>query len=134
MIEPYTATGLEVAWSVIAALGLLFTLWTVGDNVQNFRQIRRAIKLGRAVYGGPRWWIAVGSLGSSGITTAIWICMLLAGVIAMTVGPGSPESTRVWTGYAVSGFLVAAVVLMLVVQVWQLIARWKVRGAWRPVP
>ena len=128
------STSLERLWTFIAFLGILFTAWTVDDNVRNFRAIRKAIKLDLAIKYGPRWWVAVGSLGSSLLAFSSWLDIAIAGLILMTIGPWSSAEERVFANFIVSVLFVKMALTLLAIQAWQMFARRKIRTApvWHP--
>lgn len=122
-----SVTWIELIWTLIAVVSLGFTAWIIDDNMRNFAAIRAAIRQGRAVAWGPRWWVGLASLVSSAAMFIVWIGFAAIGVIAMTVSPHDPEDERAWIS-AVSGWLLIATTLILAgIQAWQVYARTKIR-------
>lgn len=122
-----TANPLEITWTAVALLGLGFTLWKLLDDWRNWQAIRLAIRLGRAVRGGPRWWLSLASLGSSAGQSVVWSGFLAIGVIAMRAAP--PLTPDRQAASEASGWVLIAMELVLaVVQGWQIYARSQMRG------
>lgn len=117
------STAQERVWTIICFIALVFTAWSVDDNTKNFRAIRTAIKQGRAVGFGPRWWIAFSSLVSSILMYMVWIDLACIGVVAMSTGPHDMLSVRQEVGEFVGYALVLASVLLALIQIWQVFAR-----------
>lgn len=122
-----TASALEITWTLIAIISLGFTAWIVQDNLLNYAAVREAVRQGRAVTAGPRWWVALASLVSSTAMFVVWLGFATAGVLAMTVGPDTPLEQRVRVSEAVGWVLVAMTLILAGIQVWQVYARTKIR-------
>ncbi len=127
-----SATWLEVTWTLVAAGAIGFTSWIIDDNVRNFAAIRRAVKQGRAVAWGPRWWVAFASLVSSVLMFVVWLGFAAIGIVSMTTSPQDSVDERAAV-QAVSGWVLIAMTLILAgIQAWQVYARTKIRPLTAP--
>ena len=127
-----SATWLEVTWTLVAAGAIGFTAWIIDDNARNFNAIRRAVKQGRAVAWGPRWWVAFASLVSSVAMFVVWVGFASIGIVSMTVSPHDSAAERTAV-QAVSGWTLIAMTLLLAgIQGWQVYARTKIRPLTAP--
>lgn len=122
-----TASTLEIVWTLIAVVAIGFTGWIVDDNVRNYAAVREAVRRGRAVAWGPRWWVALASLVSSAAMFVVWLGFASIGVLSMTTDPLTPMEHRARVS-EVNGWLLVAMTLILAgIQAWQVYARTKIR-------
>ena len=121
------STAQERLWTLVAVIALGFTCWTVDDNIKNYWALRRAIRRGRAVMYGPRWWFAVSSIVSSVVMYVVWLGFATIGVVAMQVGPHDPASERLTVTYFNGYVLVVLTIALAIVQVWQVWVRNQIR-------
>lgn len=127
-----SVTWLEFSWTLIAAGAIGFTAWIIDDNVRNFAAIRRAVKQGRAVAWGPRWWVAFASLVSSVAMFVVWLGFASIGIVSMTVSSQNSAAERAAV-QAVTGWTLIAMTLLLAgIQGWQVFARTKIRPLTAP--
>jgi hypothetical protein len=125
-----TAAPVEMTWTLIAVVAIGFTAWIVDDNVRNFAAVRAAVRQGRAVTWGPRWWVALASLVSSAAMFVVWLGFAAIGALSMTAGPNTDVAYRSWVSN-VSGWVLVGMTLILAgIQAWQVYARTKIR----PIP
>jgi hypothetical protein len=105
----------EAVWTTVALVGCGFSLWAALDGLFDYREICHAIESHRAVYRGPRWWIALGNLVSSCAWALVWVGF---------AGIGLAVISRHFVEYA-GPALVVVVLLMLGIQLWNRYARHK---------
>jgi hypothetical protein len=111
--------SIEAVWTGIAVIGFCFSLWAALDGWLDFASVREEIRRGHLIYRGPRWWIAVGNLASSGGWAFAWLMGIAIGVMAIT-------RVRVEDAGSV---LVVMFLLLAAIQVWNRYARRKVSRA-----
>lgn len=120
------ASWLERTWTMIAIVGLAFSLWAIWDDWLDLRAVRLAIRLHRAVTWGPRWWVAAGFLGSDGLFCLAWLGFASIGVLAMTLPP-SPVPQREKVSEISGWVLVAMEIALALIEVWWRVVRVRVR-------
>jgi hypothetical protein len=129
------ASAVELAWSVVALLGVLLSGWACQDDHASFEAVRLAVRLKRAVTWGPRWWMALAFLVSDLLFALVWIGFGSIGVVAMALPEAiSPERREAneMIGYVLLGLEG----VLALIQVWWRVVRLKLRsqGAWAPAP
>jgi hypothetical protein len=123
-----TASPLEVSWSVIAAVGLLVTVWMILDAWLDYRAVVRAIREGYAVTRGARWWLAVGALVGNGLTACVWAGFVAVGLIAMQFPPPPPNVEQSGSNMVAGWVLIGMEALLASTQVWMRYVRLQVTG------
>lgn len=122
-----TASPLEIAWTAVAVIGLLFSVWAAGDAYLDLSSVQKAARrgTGRIKTGGPRWWIAMGNLVSSALWAFVWLGFAVLGWVAMGIPtpPDSPETHSLLIGWS----LVAMVLVLAVIQFWNRYVRIRLR-------
>lgn len=113
-----SASPIEIAWSVIAVVGVLFTAWMIADGWLDYRAVRAGIQGGYARARGARWWIAIGALGDAGVTAFVWLGFLVVGLMAIF------DVWLAWAGWV----LIAMEGLLAARQVWSRFVRVQVAG------
>lgn len=123
-----TASPLEVAWTAVAVIGLLFSLWATLEGHLDLRAIR--IMAGRPSprvrIGGPRWWIALGNLVSSLLWVIVWSGFTFVGTIAMRTPP-NPALVRAAQDDDTGWALVCLVAVLAAIQAWNRYVRIRLR-------
>ena len=122
-----TVSTLEITWTMLSVIAIGCTAWIVDDNVRNFNAIREAVRQGRAVAWGPRWWVALASLVSSCAMFLVWLVFATIGVLAMTTSVHSDPLYRMWIATVTGWGLILATLILAGIQVWQVYARTKIR-------
>jgi hypothetical protein len=117
-----TASPLELTWSFIAALGIVFSLWAVVDDWLDLGAVKRAIKLGRAVPWGRRWWGSIGFLVADSGFLLAWTGFLIIGAVAILLPPAA-SSERAEANTITGWVLVGLEADLLLVQVWWRVVR-----------
>lgn len=120
------ASLLEISWTVIAIIGFGLSAWAVTDDLLDFRAVRRAVLLKMAMAWGPRWWIALGFLGSDSLYSAAWLGFAVIGVLAMTLPP-APNPQREAASEVSGWVLVGMEIVLALSQVWWRVVRAKTR-------
>lgn len=120
------ASALEISWTGIAILGFLFSSWGTWDSWLDFMAILGAIRVRKAVMYGPRWWIAMGFLGSDALFGLTWAGFILIGILAMTVPP-APNPQREWVSEVTGWVLVALELMLACIEIWWRLVRIKIR-------
>lgn len=120
-----TASALEMIWTVVAVIGLLFSVWASIEAYLDLQSIRTAAgrPRPRVRIGGPRWWIALGNLVSSAIWTVVWVGFVYLGYVALRLPPNPAMEHADQTGWA----LVWLVILLAIVQAWNRYVRIRLR-------
>lgn len=126
--ESPTSSFIERCWTLISFAALIFTSWLVDDNVKNYQAVEWAIKQKKAVRYGPRWWIAVGSFGTSLAMFIVWVGFATIGVMSISIGPNASSEMRVWFGTVTGLVLIGMTTLLALSQVWQFFIRQQVRS------
>ena len=122
------ASPLELTWSVVAVLGLLFSLGLAYDGWIDYRAVMAAIRdvPPRARAWGPRWWVAVSSFVANSCLSLVYLGFIVIGFIAMQFPPPPPTTeqaiSNMWAGWV----LIAMEVLLASVQAWHLFVRFKI--------
>lgn len=122
------ASPIELAWSAVAVVGVLLSLWMIADAWLDLQVVRRAILGGYARSRGARWWIAVGALVGNVLTAFVWLGFLLVGLIAMQHPAATPVAERPQINVAAGWVLLAMEALLAAIQVWSRIVREYVVG------
>jgi hypothetical protein len=123
---------LRWAWTDVALVGLLVTLWLVIDAWADLRAVERAIERFPRVYRrwGPRWWLALRDLGAHGGFGYVWCVFFAIGAAVLRFAPIPPKDTP---QEALAVFfawgLLSAELVMAGVQVWIRLVNGKVRHA-----
>lgn len=120
------ASLLEISWTVIAIGAFILTAWAVTDDLLDFGAVRRAVRIKLATAWGPRWWIALGFLGSDGLYAAAWLGFAVIGVLAMTLPP-APNPQREAASEQTGWILVGMELVLALSQVWWRVVRVKTR-------
>lgn len=130
-----TASPLEITWTSIAAIGLLFSLWLALSGWYDLAAVRAAIRAvpPRARTWGPRWWVGLSAVVANGLLCFMWIGFAAIGLIAMQFPPPPPnpdqQVSNMWAGWV----LIVMEALLAGVQAWHLFVRGRVdhsaRGA-----
>lgn len=126
-----TASPLELTWSVVAVIGLVFSLGLTYDGWRDFLAVRSAIRAvpPRARAWGPRWWVALSSIVANGTLCLIWLGFILIGAIAMQFPPPQPTTeqaiSNMWAGWV----LIAMEMCLAGVQAWHLYVRSQINRA-----
>lgn len=122
------ASPIELAWSIIAGIGVLLSLWMIADAWLDYRSVVRGIRGGYARARGARWWIAVGALGGNAMLVLVWLGFLAIGVLAMQYPPPPREPdqqvSNQWAGWV----LIGMEALLAATQVWARLVRLQVAG------
>ena len=127
LIVASNASAVEIVWLLIAVTSLGLTVLVIRDNWINLAAIRDAVRKGRAIKWGPRYWVAFASLVSSAAMFAVWLGFASVGVLSMTVSPDDPIEYRAVVSWGTGWLLVAMTLILAGIQVWQVFARTKIR-------
>lgn len=123
-----TASALEITWSAVALVGVLFSVWMIVDAYWDLWVVEQAIRGGYAKARGARWWIAIGALVGNGMTAFVWAGFLLVGLIAMQYAPPPPNPeqavSNMWAGWV----LIGMEALLASIQIWTRFVRLRVVG------
>lgn len=80
---PSNASSLEITWSLIALVGLMFALWLFELIWKSYRAVLSWIEQGLAVRWGPRHKFVLGFLTGVGLLVLIWVGFIALGINAM---------------------------------------------------
>lgn len=122
------ASPLEISWSAVAAVGVVFTFWMILDAWLDYRAVTRAVRGGYAKARGARWWIAVGSLVGNSLTAFVWLGFLLVGLIAMQFPSPPPPPDQPPVNVAAGWILIGMEAVLASIQVWGRFVRGRVAG------
>lgn len=128
-----SASPLELSWTAIAALGLLFSAWLALDGWRDLSAVLAAIKdvPPRARLYGPRWYVGLSSVVANGALCLVWLGFIAIGLIAMQFPPPPPTSdqqvSNMWAGWV----LIAMEGILAGVQAWHLFVRGAIQHAVR---
>jgi hypothetical protein len=130
------ASPLEVTWTSIAGLGLLFSIWLVGGGWFDLAAVTAAIKdvPPRARAWGPRWWVALSAVVANGLLCLVWLGFIAIGLIAMQFPPPPPSAEQAVSNQWAGWVLIAMEGLLAGVQAWHLFVRDRVEHAVRWAP
>ena len=120
-----TISHLEVAWTSVAGVGLLFSTWLTLAGWWDFAAVRAAIKAKppRARAWGPRWWVGLSALVANGALCLIWLGFILIGWIAMQFPPPPPTAEQQVSNWWAGWVLIVMETLLAGVQVWHVFVR-----------
>lgn len=127
------ASPLELTWTVIAGIGLLFSGWLTGGGWYDLAAVRVAIAdvPPRARAWGPRWWVALSAVVANGLLCLVWAGFIATGLIAMQFPAPPPNPSQqvsnMWAGWV----LIAMEALLAGVQAWHLFVRGRIEYAVR---
>jgi hypothetical protein len=113
-----TANPIEISWSAVAAIGVLFTFWMIIDAYLDYLAVQTGVRGGYAKARGARWWIASGALIGNGLTLLVWAGFLVVGGMAIF------DLWEEWAGW----ILIGMEALLATIQIWSRIVRYKVAG------
>lgn len=128
-----SASPLEISWSVIAGVGLMFSLWLAVGGWLDLSVVLDAIKdvPPRARIYGPRWWVGLSSVVANGMLCLVWLGFIAIGLIAMQFPPPPPspdqQVSNMWAGWV----LIAMEGILAGVQAWHLFVRGRIEHAVR---
>lgn len=124
---------LEAAWSAIAVLGLLFSLWLAAAGWMDLDAVESAIDAHppRARRWGPRWYVALSAVVANIALCLVWIGFLLIGAIAMRYPSPAPSPDQGVSSQWVGWVLIAMEAILAGVQAWHLFVRGRVENAER---
>lgn len=131
-----TASPLEISWTALAALGLLFSMWLAGGGRFDLAAVRAAIneRPPRARAWGPRWYVAISSVVANSALCLVWLGFITIGLIAMQFPPPTPnpdqQVSNMWAGWV----LIGMEALLVGVQAWHLYVRGKIEQTARGQP
>ncbi len=131
MARTVTASPLEISWTVIAGVGLLFSGWLAVAGWFDLTVVRAAVaeRPPRARTWGPRWWVALSAVVANGALCLIWFGFLVIGLLAMRFPPPPPTTEQAASNVVVGWVLIAMEFLLVAVQAWHLYVRGKVEHA-----
>jgi hypothetical protein len=122
---------LEVGWTLIAVLGLLFSGWLVLSTAMDLLSVWEAVRAvpPKARFWGQRWWVALGSVvGYAGISI-LWALPILIGIMAMSWPPPQSNPEQQLSNLKVGWLFIGGELLALVLQAWFLIVRNRIERA-----
>jgi hypothetical protein len=131
-----TASPLEISWTVVACLGLLFSGWLALDGYRDLSAVLAAIRAvpPKARRWGPRWYVALSALVANAAFCLVWAGFIVIGLIAMRFPPPAPNPgqsvSNMWAGWVLLGMEV----LLAGVQAWHLFVRDRIEQATRRAP
>lgn len=131
-----TASPLEISWSVVAVIGLLFSGWLTLDGSRDFSAVLAAIRAvpPKARKWGPRWYVALSAIVANAALCLVWLGFIVIGLIAMQFPPPAPNPdqavSNVWAGWV----LIGMEALLVGVQAWHLWVRGRIEHATRSAP
>lgn len=112
------ASPIELAWSIIAAVGGLLTAWMILDAYLDYRAVAAGVRGGYAKARGARWWSAVGAIGANGLDGFVWAGFLAVGLMAIF------DIWPAWAGWV----LIAMEAVLAARQLWARFARLQTVG------
>lgn len=123
-----TTSPLEASWTIVACIGLLFSVVLAVQGWLDFRFVERAISrippLARRW--GPRWWVALSALVANTALCLVWGGFAFIGWVAMQFPPPPPTAQQAvsnqWAGWA----LLTMEAVLAAVQAWHLFVRGRV--------
>jgi hypothetical protein len=126
-----TASPLEITWTVIAGLGLLFSAWLVLAGWLDLAAVRAAIRAvpPRARAWGPRWWVALSAVVANVAFCLVWLGFAMIGLIAMQFPPPPPTTEQASFSMVTGWVLIAMEAILVGVQAWHLFVRGRVEHA-----
>jgi glycerol-3-phosphate acyltransferase PlsY len=130
------ASPLEIAWTIAAVCGFLFSLWLAFEGGKDFVAVREAIAdvPPRARRWGPRWWIGLSALVANSALCYPWLVFGGIGVIAMQFPPPPPTAQQQVSSQWVGWLFLSAEVVLAAVQIWHRFVRSRVEQADRRRP
>jgi hypothetical protein len=96
------------AWTIAMLIGAGVALANVIDAVEDLAAVRRLAVAGEAIRGGPRWWLAVGTVAASIMIGATLVAFGVVGLLAISAGERDAGNAAVWILF-LGGFTVACV-------------------------
>ncbi|HEX5164230.1 MAG TPA: hypothetical protein VFV93_02440 [Thermomicrobiales bacterium] len=122
------ASPLEISWTVIAAAGLLFSVWLMAAGWMDLEAVQQGIRAvpPRARIWGPRWWVALSAVVANASLCLVWLGFILIGLIAMRFPPPPPTTEQAISNMWVGWVLIGMEALLATVQGWQLFVRERV--------
>lgn len=123
-----TASPLELSWTTVAGIGLLFSAWLAAAGWLDLSAVRQAIEAvpPRARAWGPRWWVALSAVVANGALCLVWAGFIAIGLIAMQFPPPPPTAqqqvSNQWAGWV----LIAMELILAAVQAWHVYVRGRV--------
>ena len=130
-----TVAPLEIAWTAISALALLFSIWLAVNGWRDFAAVCAAIAENppRARRWGPRWWLGLSAWVANTALSLVWLGFATVGMLAMTAGPDSDVVYRAWVASITGWTLIGMTLLLALVQAWHLYVRGRVEQTSRGV-
>lgn len=130
-----TAAPLEVAWTIAAVGGLVFSAWLAFTGLRDRAALQVLIDEHppRARRLGPRWWVALSAVVANTALCYVWLVFLGIGLLAMRYPP--PPNPEQHVSSPLFGWLLLSAETMLAgVQGWHLWVRNRVNHAdrWQP--
>lgn len=131
-----TASPLEISWTVVAVIGLMFSGWLALDGYRDLSAVLAAIRAvpPRARRWGPRWYVALSALVANAALCLVWAGFIVIGLIAMRFPPPPPNQVQsvsnIWAGWVLLGMEA----LLAGVQAWHLFVRDRIEQATRSAP
>lgn len=127
------ASALEVSWTSLAALGLVFSAWLALNGWSDFAAVRASIREipPRARSWGPRWWVALSAVVANALLCLVWVGFILIGVIAMHWPPPPPSVEQQTFNIRVGWLFIAMEAILAFVQGWHLYVRGQVKATTR---
>lgn len=123
-----TVSPLELTWTAIAVVGLVFSGCLAVAGWLDLSAVRAAIRgvPPRARIWGPRWWVALSAVVANAALCLVWLGFILIGLIAMQFPPPPPTTeqavSNMWAGWV----LIGMEGLLAGVQAWHLFVRGRV--------
>lgn len=126
-----SVSPLELTWTGVAGIGLLFSVLLVVAGLADFVTLRAAIRAvpPRAYTWGPRWWHVVGHVGANAGWCLFWVLFIVIGFVAMTWPPPPPSSEQAARGQWLAWLLILAEFIGGSIQVWNVFIRNRVEHA-----
>jgi hypothetical protein len=121
-----TASPLEITWSAVAAIGVLFTAWMIVDAYWDYRAVRAGIRAGYVKPQGDHWWISFGAVVGYSLTLLVWVGFLIVGIIAMEYPPPPPTAQQADVNAVAGWVLIGMEALLAATQIWYRFVRQKI--------
>lgn len=131
-----TASPLELSWTLIGIVGVLFTARLIVGAVLDRRAVQAQIDADppQARPWGQRWWVALRDTGMWLILAYIWLVFVSIGALAMRYPPPPPTPDQHVSSQWFGWLLISAEFALALFQAWYLYCRNRIDHAvrWEP--